>query len=284
MDREISFVLAALNRRRFMGSSAAIAAGLSARAWGAAVEKPVMARVIVDNDFAGDPDALFQLAHHVLCRSVKIPLIIGSHLPEKFGGPASASAARTRVHDLLRMMDLDDRYPVLAGSEVPIAKRGAWQPSPATAAIVREAMREDRTEPLVYAAGGGVTELALAWLSEPRIGRRIKLVWIGGREHPGIASPPPGPDEAEFNFAIDAIAAQVIFNESDIEIWQVPRDAYRQMLYSRPNWTIWPRPAGWVVFSSRRSITWRRCWPPFPVFLPWPLQMSAYWGTVRWSH
>jgi len=24
------------------------------------------ARVIIDNDFAGDPDGLFQLAHHVL--------------------------------------------------------------------------------------------------------------------------------------------------------------------------------------------------------------------------
>jgi purine nucleosidase len=62
---------------------------------------------------------------------------------------------------------------------------------------------------------------------------RIKLIWIGGREHPGLAYPPPGPDEAEFNFTIDPLAAQIIFNDSDIEIWQVPRDAYRQMLFTK---------------------------------------------------
>ncbi|CDO38895.1 nucleoside hydrolase [Novosphingobium sp. KN65.2] len=97
---------------------------------------------------------------------------------------------------------------------------------------MREAMREDTEVPLFFAAGASLTELALAWLAEPKIDRRLKLVWIGGREHPGLAYPPPGPDEAEFNFAVDALAAQIIFNESDIEIWQVPRDVYRQVLYS----------------------------------------------------
>jgi inosine-uridine nucleoside N-ribohydrolase len=105
-------------------------------------------------------------------------------------------------------------------------------PSPATAAIVREAMRDDAKQPLFYAAGAGLTELALAWMAEPRIGKRIKLVWIGGNEHDGMAHPPPGRGEPEFNFSIDPLAAQIIFNDSDIEIWQVPRDAYRRMLYS----------------------------------------------------
>src|SRR5262245_66623113 len=37
-------------------------------------------RVIIDNDFSGDPDDLFALVHHVLSPSIEIPLIIGSHL------------------------------------------------------------------------------------------------------------------------------------------------------------------------------------------------------------
>src|SRR5215204_2055881 len=37
-------------------------------------------RVIVDNDFSGDPDGLFQLAHLLLSPSVEIRAIIGSHL------------------------------------------------------------------------------------------------------------------------------------------------------------------------------------------------------------
>lgn len=36
---------------------------------------PPIARVIVDNDFVGDRDGLFQLAHHLLSRSVETPRI-----------------------------------------------------------------------------------------------------------------------------------------------------------------------------------------------------------------
>ena len=37
-------------------------------------------RVLIDNDFAGDPDGLFQLVHHALSPSVEIPVVISSHL------------------------------------------------------------------------------------------------------------------------------------------------------------------------------------------------------------
>ena len=50
-------------------------------------------RVIVDNDFSGDPDDLFQLAHHVLSPSVEIPVVIGSHLaPGDFFDPSDQQA------------------------------------------------------------------------------------------------------------------------------------------------------------------------------------------------
>jgi len=192
-------------------------------------------RVIIDNDFGGDPDGLYQLAHHVLSPDAEIPLIVGSHLHVAEGFTASRQQASDGAADaraLLGVLGLAGRHLVLAGAQEGMASRADTKPSPATAAIVREAMREDRTTPLYYAAGAGLTELALAWLAEPRIGKRLRLVWIGGNEHPDLAYPPPGPATAEYNLTIDRIAAQVIFNESDIEIWQVPRDAYRQMLVS----------------------------------------------------
>ena len=37
-------------------------------------------RVISDNDYAGDPDGLYQLAHHLLSPSVEVRAVIGSHL------------------------------------------------------------------------------------------------------------------------------------------------------------------------------------------------------------
>lgn len=125
------------------------------------------------------------------------------------------------------------RHRVVEGSQTAIVSPNRRPHSPATAAIIAEAMRTDVSTPLFYAAGGGLTDLALAWLAEPRIARRLRLVWIGGPEHPGIAVPPPGADAVEFNLSLDSVAAQLVFNRSDIEIWQVPRDAYRAMLFPR---------------------------------------------------
>ncbi|NML93579.1 nucleoside hydrolase [Novosphingobium olei] len=224
----------AFTRRGVIGSGAAVATALALRS-GANAEAPRLARVILDNDFAGDPDGLFQLAHHLLCKSLRISLIVGSHLPNMpFAGPdapiPTGKAAAAKAQQLVDLMRLP-APPIVAGADAPILDRKAWRPAPSTAAIVREAMREDTAEPLIYCVGAGLTDLALAWLAEPRIGKRLKLVWIGGSEHAGLANAPPGAVEPEFNFSIDPLAAQVIFNDSDIEIWQVPRDAYRQMLF-----------------------------------------------------
>nr|WP_302053870.1 nucleoside hydrolase [Sphingomonas tagetis] len=221
-----------IDRRHFISAAGALAVSLATHADAKSLRQASVARVIIDNDFAGDPDGLFQLAHHLLCPAVKIPVIIGSHLPAHFGGPQSASQGSAKARELLKLMNMESIHSPIAGSQVPLASRDQGKPGLATAAIVREAMRDDAREPLFYAAGAGLTDLALACLAEPRIARRMKLIWIGGREHSDLAYPPPGPAEAEFNFAIDPIAAKVIFNESDIEIWQVPRNAYRQLLFS----------------------------------------------------
>lgn len=221
------------DRRRFLSTATASLGVTLAAPLLADQRHPPIARVIVDNDFAGDPDGLFQLAHHLLCRSVEIPLIIGSHLPPQFGGATSATAAVSKVRALLEVMGRTGQQRVIEGSETAILSPDCRQHSPATAAIIAEAMRTDVSTPLFYAAGGGLTDLALAWIAEPRIARRLRLVWIGGPEHPGIAVPPPGADEVEFNLSLDPAAAQLVFNRSDIEIWQVPRDAYRAMLFPR---------------------------------------------------
>ena len=225
-----------LSRRSTLALGLTAAAGLAlAPAARAAIPSRTRMRVISDNDFSGDPDGLFQLAHHLLCPTVALPLVVGSHLVGNSAwGPSrqQATDAANSVRELLRAMGpAAQPTTVLAGAERAIAARNAWQPSPATAAIVREAMRTDTDQPLYFVAGASLTEIALAWLAEPRIGKRLRLVWIGGNEHPGMAEPPPGPREPEFNFSLDPVAAKVVFDESDIEIWQVPRNAYRQMLF-----------------------------------------------------
>lgn len=193
------------------------------------------ARVIIDNDFSGDPDDLYQLVHHLLSPSVSIPLVVASHLrPGDHFDPSDRQAqnAAAVVRDVFARMGLTSTEVIVTGSDEPLADRSTPRPAPAVDAIIAEALRDDVTTPLFYVAGGGLTDLASAWLQEPRIAERLTLVWIGGAEHPGLAAPPPGAMPVEYNLLIDVASAQVIFEDSGIPIWQVPRDAYRQCLVS----------------------------------------------------
>jgi inosine-uridine nucleoside N-ribohydrolase len=214
-------------------------------------------RVICDNDYAGDPDGLIQLAHHLLSPSVDVRAVVASHLAPGDGFDASGRSAEHGRAAAQVVAELAGRrdVPVVAGAEVglPVGSAGYGSSpgdlSPGAEAIVAEAMRDD-ARPLFVACGGGLTEIAAAWRAEPRIAGRIAaVVWIGGVEHDlrhlGVpaASPPPGWRGMEYNTAIDPVAAQVVF-DSDLPLWQVPRDAYRQLLVSSAEVESHVRPAG----------------------------------------
>jgi inosine-uridine nucleoside N-ribohydrolase len=193
------------------------------------------ARVIIDNDFSGDPDDLYQLVHHLLSPSVEIPLIVASHLrPGDPFDPSERQAenAAAVVGDLFARMGVLSSAVVEQGSNRPLDDRSTPQEAAAVDAIIAEAMRDDVSTPLFYVAGGGLTDLASAWLVEPRIAERLTVVWIGGAEHEGLAVPPPNAMPIEYNLLIDLVAGQVVFTDSNLTIWQVPRDVYRQCLVS----------------------------------------------------
>ncbi len=196
---------------------------------------PPRIRVIIDNDFAGDPDDLYQLAHHLLSPSVEVPLISCSRLPDGdplLGGRRdSTEAAEEIVAELLDVMRLDFRGELRRGSPDRLRSRTEPHRSPAAAAIIAEAMRTDTDLPLFLVLGGGLTELASAWLLEPRIAARLTVVWIGGCLPAGVATADESA-QVEYNFSIDPVAAQVVFNDSDLSLWQVPREVYRQCLVS----------------------------------------------------
>ncbi|CAH0140359.1 nucleoside hydrolase [Microbacterium sp. Bi128] len=192
------------------------------------------ARVIIDNDFSGDPDDLYQLVHHLLSTTVEIPLVVGSHLREgdPFDpGPDTAANAVRVVHDVFARLGLDSTDVIVQGSDLPLTDRTSPQPSAAAEAIIAEAMRDD-DRPLFFVAGGGLTDLASAYLMEPRIAEKMTVIWIGGGEHEGLAVPPPNAMPIEYNLLIDVAAGQVVFNDSPLTIWQVARDVYRQCLVS----------------------------------------------------
>jgi len=198
--------------------------------------KPRM-RVILDNDFSGDPDGLFQLAHHLLSPSVEIPFIIGSHIHVNDfldGSQTQADNAARRARELIEVMALPSPPPVLAGRNRAPDTSAKPRATEVTRRIIAEAMRADTDLPLVYAAGAGLTELAEAIRIEPEVGKRVRLVWIGGMEWPGHANGAPLKAHPEYNMTIDLAATQTIFNDSAIEVWQVPRNVYRQLMVSMP--------------------------------------------------
>ncbi|MGE8133530.1 nucleoside hydrolase [Novosphingobium subterraneum] len=191
-------------------------------------------RVICDNDFSGDPDGLFQLAHHLRSPSVEVRAIIGSHLhADEIWAKSEhqATDGANKARELLGVMGLTGKVPVHIGSEKAMVSATVPARSAAVDAIIAEAMRDDPL-PLFYCAGAGLTDLASALLIEPRIAKRLTLVWIGGPEYPGLGLPVPGGSPGEYNITIDVAAAQVVFNRSDVAIWQVPRNTYRRMLFS----------------------------------------------------
>lgn len=223
---------------------------------------PGRARVIIDNDFSGDPDDLYQLVHHLLSPSVDIRLVVASHLRDGDpfdSGPNTADNAEKVVHDVFARMGLKSTDVITVGSNRPLDDRSTPQPAPAVDAIIAEALRDDES-PLFYVAGGGLTDLASAYLTEPAIADRMQVIWIGGSEHDGLAVPPPNPMPIEYNLLIDITAGQVVFGDSTLTIWQCPRDVYRQCLVSEAELRLRVAPRGELgryLYEEIAAITYR---------------------------
>jgi len=211
-----------------LGLSLLIGMGLSAQ------EKAF--KVIIDNDFCGDPDGLFALAHLVLTEGCDVRGIIGGHLGGKGGGflPDSADAAKAscaKAKELLDVMNMSLDYKIVPGSPTPMVSYKEPVSSQGSNLIVREALACSPENPLFVLCGGSLTNIASAYLENNAIEDNVILIWIGGPEH-DFGSPVGKGLGTEYNIALDIPAARTVFRLSDMRIWQVPRDAYRQCIFS----------------------------------------------------
>jgi hypothetical protein len=177
-------------------------------------------RVIVDNDWSGDPDGLVALAHHLLSPANRVVLVTSSFLNPVFSAPPGAAAGAAMARELVDQVGGPASPPVHEGSEVPFGSGGAA--SAASEAIVAEARREDEL-PLYLVCGGPLTNVAAALEQDPGIAERLILVWIGGAIEPGAA---------EYNRDTDAEAAEFVLGRPAQEVWQFPLETYRRCAYS----------------------------------------------------
>jgi hypothetical protein len=176
--------------------------------------------VIVDNDFAGDPDGLLALAHHLLAdaalvRGVTCTSIAMEGMPYPAGDPAQAAA-----RELVRRFG-GVTPPVSGDVQVRFDEFGGLTDG---ARVILDESRRDDTLPLFVACGGPLTNVATALRDDPSLADRMELVWIGGGEHPDGAW--------EYNLMLDLAAARFVFNDSNVRITQIPQHVYRQCLMS----------------------------------------------------
>ena len=208
--------------------------------------------VIIDNDFMGDPDGLFQLAHHVLSSSCDIKGIVGAHLGgngrgffRDLQGKDEADMSVNKVNEALEVMGMKGHFKVVPGAPVKMTDANKPIESDGARLIVEEALKASPEKPLYVCVGGPLTDIASAWLINPEIGKNIILIWIGGQEYKETgAIVPPGYSMPEYNLNLSIAAAQVVFNKSDMRIWQIPRDVYRQCMYSMTELEAKVRPYG----------------------------------------
>lgn len=192
-------------------------------------------KVLIDNDFCGDPDGLFELVQHALSPTTEIVGIIGGHLSENAGFTSRTDQATESVEKanaLLDALGMSGKYTVVAGAQTGMTSADDPIDSEGAQLIISEAKKCTPEKPLYVCCGAALTNIASALLLDPSISANIVVVWIGGQEYSFGSVPPPGYSAVEYNLNLSIPAGQVVFNKSDVRIWQVPRDAYRQCLYS----------------------------------------------------
>ncbi|MBT2248643.1 nucleoside hydrolase [Arthrobacter sp. BHU FT2] len=172
--------------------------------------------VIIDNDWAGDPDGLVALAHHALSPANRIVAVTSSLTNPMFGPPEGKAEAGARLAGkLLGVMKVKVPGGVHAGPDTGFT--GTPRSNPAARAIVDAATGEGL--PLVLVCAGPLTNVADALLLEPAVASAVTLAWVGGAAG----------DEEEYNQYTDAAAADFVLGNPELAVWQFPAGTYRQL-------------------------------------------------------
>ena len=176
-------------------------------------------RVIADTDCSCECDDQFCIAHMLMTPRFDMCGIIAEHYAE----PDSEQKSYEEIKRVMSLMDVEDSgIKVLHGAKQAMVDIHTPVDSEGAHFIVEEAMKDD-SRPLFICGQAACTNIASAYLMEPRIARKVVVIWIGGRPYPEGGF--------EFNQNNDLNAVRVLF-QSDLELWQVPFNVYTAMKIS----------------------------------------------------
>jgi len=194
-------------------------------------------RMIVHTDCKNEADDQFALAHHVMTPKFVVKGILGGHfnlIPREYGEGNTAKASIDEINKVLDLMGLTGVYPVLEGAPRALADENTPIHSPAVDFIIEEAMKDDE-KPLYISMLGAITDLAAAILIKPEICKRMTAIWIGGGQYPDGGQ--------EFNCKQDIAAANIVM-KSEMPLWQIPINVYKQMSVSLAELQVRVKPYG----------------------------------------
>lgn len=197
------------------------------------VPQEKMVRVITDTDAKNEADDQFAIVQTLLSPRVDNVGFIAAH----FGTNRvvdSMERSYQELETIFEKMGFSTEGVLFRGAPHALENKAVPVDSEGARLIVREAMKDD-PRPLYVTFLGPLTDLASAYLMEPRIAGRLKAIWIGGGTYPNGG--------VEFNLGNDIAAANVVFS-SPIEVWQVPKNVYEMMPVSLAELEYRVRPCG----------------------------------------
>lgn len=181
-------------------------------------------RVIINTDCKNEADDQFALAHHLMTPKFEIRGIIAAHFEANhtfYKEGETMQASYDEVVKIIQLMKLEKSFGHLVYQGATRAMKDDCTPvySKGAQIIIEEAMKDEEM-PLFVVFQGCLTDLASAILIEPRICSKMTAVWIGGGAYPSGGF--------EFNLLQDIAAANVVFS-SEMPLWQIPENVYKQM-------------------------------------------------------
>lgn len=163
-------------------------------------------RVIFDTDTKNEIDDIWAITLAILSpERFKIEGFVAANFdnsrPE--AGPDSIEASFKEIHTILAKAGLANKWPVLRGSA---PMRYKYEPSESEGVdfIIKKAMESTAEDPLWIVGLGAATDIASAYLKEPRISDRIIVFWHFRTRWPDKCW--------NFNVIGDVRAARIVFH------------------------------------------------------------------------
>ena len=190
-------------------------------------------RLIINTDAKNEADDQFAIVHALLTPRFIIKGMIAAHF-----GTARTDRSMMESYEecekVLSLMNMQDEVKLYKGAEKGLPDMDTPVMSEGAQLIIDEAMKDD-DHPLYVIFLGPITDMAAAYLKEPRIADRLTVIWIGGGAYPKGSE--------EFNLSNDIHAANVVLS-SQIPLWQVPKNVYSSIRVSIAELAVKVRPYG----------------------------------------